>query len=246
MRTITVASFTLVFFIISIPLYLILLLIRFISPDMETKISHKIISKICRMTLALAGTKVTVLGIENVPKDNAVLYAFNHRSYFDILICYSTVPRPAGFVAKKGLAKNPFLNIWMKFLNGVFLEREDNRKVLEEILHCIYLIKNGHSLFIAPEGTINLNGDTDMYPFKEGSFRIAKKTGCPIIPVAINNADKIFERHLPWVRSTHVIIEYGKPVYLNDLNRQEMKSIGAHVQKIVREMLEKNHLIGSD
>ena len=37
--------------------------------------------------LKIAGTKITVIGEENIP-DEAVLFIGNHRSYFDILLTY--------------------------------------------------------------------------------------------------------------------------------------------------------------
>lgn len=54
-----------------------------------------------RVILFICGTKVTVIGEENVPKDQAVLYIGNHKSYFDIIITYARCPGLTGYVAKK-------------------------------------------------------------------------------------------------------------------------------------------------
>ena len=53
-----------------------------------------------RVILFICGTKLTIIGEENVPKDQPVLYIGNHRSYFDIIITYSRCPRLTGYVAK--------------------------------------------------------------------------------------------------------------------------------------------------
>ena len=79
-----------------------------------------------------------------------------------------------------------------------------------------------------------------MLPFKEGTFKIALKTGCPIVPISINNSAEIFENHMPKMKRTHVIIEYGKPIYPKDLDREEQKHIGATCQKIIEETIKKN------
>ena len=92
---------------------------------------------------------------------------------------------------------------------------------------------------IFPEGTRNKNQE-EMLPFKEGSFKIAEKTGCAILPMAITNSAEIFENHLPWIKSTHVILEYGKPIYPNQMEKEERKKIGRHCQKVIEEMLAKN------
>ena len=53
-----------------------------------------------RWVIRLSGVKVVVKGEENIPKDTAVLYVGNHRSYYDIILTYVRVPRPTGYVAK--------------------------------------------------------------------------------------------------------------------------------------------------
>ena len=51
--------------------------------------------------LFVSGTKVKAEGLENIPKDRAVLYVGNHRSYFDIITSYRLLPGITGYVAKK-------------------------------------------------------------------------------------------------------------------------------------------------
>jgi 1-acyl-sn-glycerol-3-phosphate acyltransferase len=188
--------------------------------------------------LFICGVKKTVIGRENVPKKEAVLYIANHRSYFDVPVAYSCLPTLTGFMAKKEIGKIPFLSTWMRFLQCLFLDREDIKQGLITVLKGIEQVKAGYSIFISPEGTRSQG--SEMLPFKEGSFKIAEKTGCAIIPVALSNTDEVFEKHSPWVHSAHVIIEYGKPIYPKDLSKEQLKFLGSHVQGIIREMLEKN------
>ena len=55
-------------------------------------ISLRMVQRAFKVMLFIAGTKQIVLGEENVPKDQPVLYIPNHRSYFDILVLYSRMP----------------------------------------------------------------------------------------------------------------------------------------------------------
>ncbi len=98
-------------------------------------------------------------------------------------------------------------------------------------------VKAGYSIFISPEGT--RNHGKEMLPFKEGSFKVAEKTGCAIIPVALTNTDDIFENHVPRVKATKVVIEFGKPIYPNQLDKEQRKKLGSYVQNIIKEMLDK-------
>lgn len=238
MKTLIVLLFLLVFFIISIPLYLVELILAKINPRLSAASSQAIVATAMRIILFLCGVKKTVIGIENIPKDEAVLYVSNHRSYFDILVGYTSVPNLTGYVAKKEIARIPFLSWWMYFLNCLFLDRDNIREGLKTILAGVELIKKGYSVFIAPEGTRNQK--PEMLPFKEGSLKIAEKTGCAIIPVSISNTDNIFENHTPWIRRAHVIIEFGKPIYPEQLSKEDRKFLGSYVQEIIRETLNRN------
>ena len=234
MRTILVVLFLLIYAIISIPLYLVEFVIGKINPHAKVRSSQFLVSNAFRIILFLSGTKSVVLGKENVPKE-AVLFVANHRSYFDIVLTYATTPHLTGFIAKKEIKRVPCISRWMRYLNCLFLDRSDVRAGLKTILQGVENIKNGYSMFIAPEGTRNL--EKEMLPFKEGSFKLAQKSGCPIVPIAISNTDDIFEKHSPWIRRAKVVIHYGEPINMKELPAEDQKRIGSYVQEIIRNML---------
>ncbi|MDD6491285.1 MAG: lysophospholipid acyltransferase family protein [Firmicutes bacterium] len=233
-RFILVASFVVLFLICSIPLLIAEWIIGKFNMDLKNKSSLAIVNWAFRVCLFIAGTTVEVRGEENVPQDEAVLYIGNHRSYFDILITYVRVPRPTGYIAKKEMLRYPLLVNWMKNLHCLFLDRQDIKQGLKVILDAIEKVKSGISICIFPEGTRNRVNHTFM-EFHEGSFKIAAKTGCAIVPMTIYNSADIFEDHLPKVRKAHVILEYGKPIYIKELPKEEQKRIGTYVKNIIME-----------
>ena len=97
--------------------------------DLET---IKVVRSVFKVLLKLAGVTVTVKGAENIPEDTAVLYVGNHRSYFDILAGYTTVPTLLGFVAKKEMEKIPLLRTWMVNVNCLFLDRKNIERRLKD------------------------------------------------------------------------------------------------------------------
>ena len=162
----------------------------------------------------------------------------NHRSYFDILVGYVTVPGLTGFVAKKEMLKIPLLRTWMQRVNCLFLDRVDIKEGLKTILEGIEKVKSGVSIWIFPEGTRNENQElTQLLPFHEGSLKIAQKSGCPVIPVAITGTAEIFEQHLPFVKPSHVCIRYGEPIYIKELPAEKRKFPGAYTRDVIEGML---------
>ena len=177
LRAILALLFAILYLIIGIPVLGIEWIISKFNRKAADISQLRMVQWAFRVILFICGTKVTVIGEENVPKDEAVLYIGNHKSYFDIIITYARCPGLTGYV---------------------------------------------------------------MLPFKEGSFKMAEKTGCAIVPMAITGSADILENHFPKVKATHVILEYGKPIYPNELDKETKKKIGAHCQGIIEEMLVKN------
>ena len=233
-RFVIVALFVILFLILSIPLLIAEWIMGRFNPALKDKSSLAIVNWAFRQVLRLAGTKVIVLGEENVPKDTAVLYVGNHRSYFDIVMTYVRVPRPTGYIAKKEMLKWPLLTNWMRNLHCLFLDRDDIKQGLKTILAGVEKVKNGISICIFPEGTRNKVPDTFL-PFHEGSFKIAEKGNVPIVPMSIVNSAAIFEDHLPKVKPATVIIEYCKPIYINELDKETRKKLGSYVSGIISE-----------
>ena len=233
------------FLILAIPLLGIEWLIGKFNPRAKDISSLRIVQAVFRLCIKIAGVELTLIGEENIPQDQPVLYIGNHRSQFDILLTYTHCKGLTGFVAKSELEKIPLLRNWMRYLHCLFLDRTDIKKGLKTILTGIEKIKSGISICIFPEGTRN-KVDGEMLPFKEGSMKMAEKTGCLVVPVALSNTAEIFENHVPWIRPCKVVIEYGLPIDPQSLSRQEQKHLGAMCRDRIQEMLDKNaHLIES-
>ena len=235
-RTILIALTLFLYLVLLLPVLGIEWIYHKINPEKADYQQLRMVQAAFRLMLKMTGARIQVIGEENVPKDRAVLYVGNHKSYFDILLTYSRVPRLTSYVAKKEMESFPILSIWRTRLHCLFLDRKDIKQGLKTILTGIDLIKNGISVCIFPEGTRNKSNDR-LLPFKEGSLKMAEKTGCPIIPFAITNSSKLFEDHMPFVRPCDIIIEYGKPIYPAELPKEEKKFLGAYCRKQIEDML---------
>lgn len=238
LRLIVIALMLFLYLLLGIPVLLVEWVIGKYNKKAKDYSCLRMVQTAFKLMLKVAGVRLTVIGEEHVPKDQAVLYIGNHRSYFDILLTYSRCPRLTGYVAKVEMLRYWLLRDWMKALYCLFLDRKDIKAGLKTILQGIEYIKRGISICIFPEGTRNRTDE--MLPFKEGSMKIAEKTGCPIIPMAITNSAEIFENHLPFIRPCHVILEYGAPILPRELTKEEKKFLGSYTQNRIQEMLDKN------
>ena len=208
------------------------------DPMKASVMSQKDVSRAFRVILFISGVKVEIKGKNNIPKNEPVLYVANHRSFYDIAIGYSYLPIPLGFVAKKEMAKVPFISRWMRYMHCVFLDRQNPREGLKSIMEGVENIKAGYSMFIMPEGT--RNHEPKLKPFKKGSFKMAEKAKCRIVPIALTNTDEIFENSFPIIKPAKIIMEIGKPIDLAKLSKEEKETINEDVASMIQDMIDKN------
>jgi 1-acyl-sn-glycerol-3-phosphate acyltransferase len=241
MRTLLVVLFIVLFLLVGYPVLGVEWLIARRHPEHADTTRLHLVQWAFRCITVLSGVKLTVKGQEKIPKDRSVLYIANHRSFFDIVVTYPLFPDLTGFIAKDILRKIPAFGLWMKRVHCLFLDRKDLKRGLKTILDAIEKVKNGISIVIFPEGTRNRQADpTSLLPFRDGSFKIAQKAGCPIVPIAIIGTEKAFENHIPWIRSTEVTVVFGDPIDINELPPENRKKIGAYCQNILSDMLKEN------
>ena len=238
-RTIIIFIFLVIFLIVSLPMQLVLFIMHKFNDEKARKASLAIVSWAFNVILFIGGIKRIVIGEDNIPKDEAVLYVSNHRSIFDIVVTYPRVPGRTGYIAKQESMKLPVISFWMVYLDCLFLDRSDIRKGLEMVLTAIDKVKNGISIFIYPEGTRNKT-DQPLGEFHKGSFKIAQKSGCPIVPVVVNHTRDCFENHMPWIKKTTVVIEYCEPIRIKELDKEDQKNIDQYVKNIIEQTYIKN------
>ena len=236
-RFLLAVVYLLVVSVISLPLYLYVCIIGKFNARKKVEVSQKIVVFFFNLLAFLTGTKVDARGIENVPKDEAVLFMGNHRGYFDIVAVYMSVPVLVGFIAKKEVKKIPALGVWMKYINCLFLDREDKKEGLKTIIQAIDNVKNGYSMFIMPEGSRSKT--YEMLPFKKGSFKIAMKANCKIVPVSIANSAEVIEKQFPRIKAKTIIVQYGKPIDLPNMSTEDLKQIDVITKQAIQEGLDK-------
>lgn len=242
MRTIITILYILLFLILGLPVLGIEWIISKFNKAHADMVQLRIVQWGLKCVAFISGVKLTVIGEENVPKDEPVLYIGNHRSFFDVVVTYARCPGLTGYIAKDGVNKVPIFRIWMKRLHCIFLKRDDMKEGLKVILKAIEYVKSGISICIFPEGTRNKDRDnpTSLLPFKEGSFKIASKTGCKIVPMALIGTADILENHFPWIHSTDIKLIYGEPIDVSALDKDQQKHVGAYCQTVVEELIRSN------
>ncbi|GAA0771173.1 lysophospholipid acyltransferase family protein [Clostridium subterminale] len=185
-------------------------------------------------TIKYSELKVEVIGSENLLNQTCV-YISNHQSMLDIPVIMMNIKDTAGAVAKVEMKKVPVISYWMKELGCVFLDRENGREGLKTILQAIEIIKSGRSMLIFPEGTRS-RGE-GVSEFKKGSLKLAVKANVPVIPITVDGTYKGLEGESGNLRAQ---IIFHKPIYMEDLSKDEKANLSEICREIIARQLEEN------
>ena len=237
-RSLLALLYIIVFLICSIPLFLVEWILGKFRPDLRDISCLRIVQWAFRCVAFIAGTRLIVRGKENIPTDEGVLFVCNHRSWFDIVFTYPQCPGRTGYIAKDGVAKVPLFSTWMRWLYCLFLDRTSIKAGVKMVQTAAEYMTQGVSIFVFPEGT--RCRQKEMLPFREGSLKIAGKSGGKIVPVAITNSSAVLEDHFPYIRRSTVILSYGEPIETASLSMQEKRKLGEQTLAQIQNMLDEN------
>ncbi|MFA6667412.1 MAG: lysophospholipid acyltransferase family protein [Bacilli bacterium] len=127
------------------------------------------------------------------PGENTLIIC-NHLSDADPIVMMALAKTPVTFVAKLESKKFPFVGRVVRSLSGVFLDRNDLKQELRQMMKVQEMIKNYRNLdvIIYPEGTRNKNSDGDALEFHHGTFRPAMKSGADLAIFSIFGSQRVF------------------------------------------------------
>jgi glycerol-3-phosphate dehydrogenase (NAD(P)+) len=149
--------------------------------------------------------RMSRIGREHIP-DGPVIFAANHRSFLDPFVLATLARRPLYYVAKQELFRHG-VQAWILNALGAFPIDRGNADT-SAIETARDILARGDSVLIFPEGTRVRPGPLGAP--KRGVGRLAIKSGCPVVPVAVIGTEAI---RRGWrIRPHKVRIRVGRPL----------------------------------
>ena len=181
--------------------------------------------------------KIKVTGLEKVPFGTRFLAIANHRSNLDNMIQALVLKKEQiAYISKPENFKFILCRAYMK--RGLYLsiERGDVKKALRTILKAIsYIKENVVSVGVFPEGRRSKTGE--LLDFKPGCFKIAEKTGCPIVVCTLDGTEKV-HKNFPW-KKTVVNFDVIKVFNYEEYKDLPTVEISERIRKLMLEKLGK-------
>ena len=142
-------------------------------------------------------------GMEKLPKSGRFLLVCNHTSNADpVVLLHCFRKSQLAFISKRENSTMFLVGKVMHKLMCQLVNRENDREALKTIVKCIQLIRDDEvSVAVFPEGYIH--EDHKLHRFRHGVFKIATKTGVPVVVCTLQNTLQIFE-NMPRLKPTDV------------------------------------------
>lgn len=175
--------------------------------------------------------RIEIIGLENVPKHNAIIVAANHVSNYDPILLSCILKQKIHFMAKAELFHNRFLKRFFTAVYAIPVDRQSGI-VIRPVRRILQIIKSGEVFGIFPEGQRCKNGE--LVQPKKGVAFFACKTNVPILPIAIIGVNKGYR--------VPIKIVIGSTVHVSDFDSSDYSSLSQAIMNQIRE-LEKNYSV---
>ena len=188
---------------------------------------YRTVAYVMALLWAMARVRIHVSGLEKVP-EGRFLAVCNHRSNFDpIVLGWVLRYREVVFVSKPENLRIPVVGRILHKSCFLAIDRENDREALKTILSAIdYVKRDVASVAIFPEGT--RHAGEDLLPFRNGAFKIAQRTGCPVLVATLRGTDQV-HRRWPW-RDTDVYLDFLTVIDGAQAARMKTNEIGEIVR----------------
>ncbi len=185
-----------------------------------------------RWVLERAGIRLSVVGHGRVDWSRPHVVVANHQSTLDIVIVAAALP-DGRYVAKKEILAYPFVGAACRDGGQILIDRSDHGQSMSAIREGMRSWPDCNLLFFA-EGRRSQTGA--LGEFKKGAFAIAKETGLPIVPVAIDGTFAALPKGslLRLRRNAAVRVEIGRPIAAEG----DVPELARRVRDVIKTMIE--------
>lgn len=210
------------------------------SDDAARRWPYRFIAVLAVLFVRLMRWRVTVVGLDNIPRSGGAVLTWNHTSHADaILVAWGLrrLKRLPRFLAKSELWRSWLSRNVVKAVGAVPVDRSSGKGRAQSFAAAVDALRAGGIVAIAPEGTISPS--FEPLPFRDGAARMARDAGVPIIPCVTWGSHRLvtygheFSPRRAW--RIPVTVRYGEPIHVDP--HDDVRDTAARLRKITEVML---------
>ncbi len=176
--------------------------------EKDGRLQHRVARVWAKVSLWVAGAKVTVIGHENILP--VAVYASNHTSLMDTPLVFSSLPLQFRILAKQSLWNWPFIGWHLNRSGQIPVDEQTGSGAVAGLNQAIRALKAGMPLFIFPEG--GRTSDGLLQEFMRGPAYIAIRSRVALVPIALVGTYELLPIHTHHFRPRPVKLIFGLPI----------------------------------
>jgi 1-acyl-sn-glycerol-3-phosphate acyltransferase len=178
-------------------------------------LSYSFLTRLARLlTRILLGSKFHLRGAASLPASGPVLIVSNHVGAVDPALIGAWTPRPVWFMAKAELFTGAFGWLMRGYHAFPVVRHSPDRTALRRAFD---LLKQGSAVVLFPEG--HRSETARLLRAEPGAGFVARRSGAPVVPIAITGTQHVLGRHAIIPRRAEVAMTFGEPFQLPERNR---------------------------
>lgn len=184
----------------------------------------------------VARVRIRTTGMERLPKEGRFLLVCNHLHNVDPgILLHQFRNSQLAFISKQENRDMFLVGKIMHKLQCQMINRENDREALKTILKCIQIIREDKaSIAVFPEGYCSKDGL--LQHFRSGVFKIALKTGVPIVVCTLRNTKTVVS-NLMHLKPSDVELHLVAVIPPEELKGVTATEVGERVHRLMAEDL---------
>jgi 1-acyl-sn-glycerol-3-phosphate acyltransferase len=202
--------------------------------DKQGNVQHNIARAWARGCIWASGSKITVLGAENLRKHPAAVYASNHTSYMDTPVIFAALPFQFRILARKVLWPIPFIGWYLNRSGQIPIDTNNPRATLSSLSVGAKALRSGMALFVFPEG--GRTSDGELRPFLSGAAYLAIRAQLPLVPIALSGVYELLPIHTRHFYSGELTIAIGEPIETAGMTLRQTEELTAQLRTAIENL----------
>ena len=205
------------------------LLVSFV--DKKGNAQHRIARFWARAGVWNSGSKLKVVGAENLLGRTAAVYACNHTSYMDVPAIFAALPFQFRIMAWKALWRIPFIGWYLNRSGQLPIDTRNPRASISSMAAAAKVLRAGMPLFLFPEG--GRTSDGALRPFLPGAAYLAIRAQVPLVPMALSGVYDLMPIHTHHFYPGELTVSIGQPIDTAGMTMRQVDELTARLRAAI-------------
>ncbi len=202
--------------------------------DKKGNAQHRIARIWARGCVWASGSRLRVVGEENLRKHPAAVYTSNHTSYMDTPVIFAALPFQFRILARTVLWPIPFIGWYLNRSKQIPIDTDNPRATLSSLGAGVRALRSGMALFVFPEG--GRTADGELRPFLSGAAYLAIRAQVPLVPMALSGVYELLPIHTRHLYPGELTLTIGKPMQTAGMTMRQTDELTAQLRTAIENL----------